>query len=82
MVPIPSPIRRSPGAKAQTLGEPLTRVSRTPMPAIVTTKHVHVRAGEAADEPGEGTSTLRNAALGFTGETRRSCGTTDITPFG
>ena len=38
MAPRPSPIRRSPGAKAQALGElmPVTMASRTPMPAMVT----------------------------------------------
>jgi hypothetical protein len=34
--PSPNPISSSPGAKAQTLGEPITMASRTPMPAIVT----------------------------------------------
>ena len=43
MVPIPSPMRSSPGANAQTLGDPLTRVSRTPMPAMVMVKPARMR---------------------------------------
>ena len=47
MTPTPKPIRRSPGANAQALGEPLTRASRTTIPAIVTTKPatISVRCG-------------------------------------
>jgi hypothetical protein len=35
ITPTPMPIRKSPGAKAYTLGEPFTSASRTPMPASV-----------------------------------------------
>ena len=38
ITPTPRPMRRSPGANAQTLGEPFTRASRTTTPAIVVTK--------------------------------------------
>ena len=45
MAPRPSPIRSRPGAKAQALGVlmPVTRASRTPMPAMVTTNPARIR---------------------------------------
>jgi len=38
MTPTPSPMSSSPGAKANTLGDPATSASSTAMPAVVTTK--------------------------------------------
>ena len=43
ITPEPQADQEQPGAKAQTLGEPLTMASRTPMPTIVTTKPAMIR---------------------------------------
>jgi hypothetical protein len=43
MTPRPTPIRKSPGAKYQAPGLPLTITSRTMMPAMAVTKPARMR---------------------------------------